>query len=124
MSTDVSAEPKPKSRWTLFLDRWNEGCERHEPVFQRFKGAFNAFSLASDRRVNPLLLAALSVGAIALTGLMVYGAVWLFSHPKLYLLFLFLKSAKWVLIGGAFVAALVLRNWVMKRGDGGEPAPK
>jgi hypothetical protein len=131
MSTDQSLPaapaPKPPSRWSAFFDRWNAGAERGEPLYERFKASFNAFSLMSDRRVNPWLLALLSAAVLALAALTVYGAVWGVTHHRVFVIFILLKSAKWALLGGALLVALVLRNWVMPKHsgtEGAEPAPK
>jgi hypothetical protein len=121
MTTDqqlpVSAGEKPPSRWTAFFDRWNSGAEHGEPVYDRFKAAFNAFSLMSADRVNPWLLAALSLALIAGATVAAYGVFWAISqHHHVFLLgYLSLKLAKWVLIGGAFLISLALRNWVMPK---------
>jgi len=113
----MSEPSQATSRWSALYERWRAGGESGEPLFERFKNAFNEFSRWSDRRVNPWLLAGLSLAAVAAVSLLVYGAVWAYSHPRLHVVFILLKAGKWIVIGAAFVIALVLRNWVM-----GKPA--
>jgi hypothetical protein len=123
----MTDQPQAKSRWEALYDRWKAGSESGEPLFERFKGAFNEFSRWSDRRVNPWLLLALSLGLIAAISALTYGIIWAYSHPRLHVVYVLLKSAKWILIGVAFVGALVLRNWIMGRpaeAKSSEPAAK
>lgn len=116
MSAEPQVSASPPSRWRLFLDRWNTGADRGEPLWQRFRAAFDAFSLASHRRVNPLLLLALTAALAGAVALLVYGAVWWYGQSRVSFvqLYVLLKFGKWIALGVALVAALALRNWVMK----------
>jgi hypothetical protein len=101
-------DQKPQSRWTAFVERW-------DARLTRFKDAFDPTSRAS-RPMKTWAILALSAGLIVLGALIVFGAMWAFSHHKWVLILHLLKMGKVFGVGLAIVLAFVFRDRLFRNG--------
>jgi hypothetical protein len=94
---------QPQSRWAAFVERWDERVTR-------LRQHFDPFSDSVDRRRKIWAMVALSIGVVALGGLVVFGAMWLTDHHKWALIIPLLKLLKLFGIGVVIVAAFLFRD--------------
>src|SRR5262249_57404822 len=95
MLPNPQAQP---SRWTAFVARWDERL-------QRFRQSLDPFSHSADRRMQTWAIVLLSIGVLALAGLIVFGAIWITNHHRWALIISLLKVLQLFGPGVAFVPA-------------------
>ncbi len=95
---------QPKSRWTVFVERWDNRLTR-------FRHAFDPTSEAPDRSMRIWAITLVSIAVVVLGALIVVGAIWVFNHPRSWLVIhVLLKGVKYFALGIAAVAAILCRD--------------
>ena len=93
------AQQQPQSRWTAFVERWDERLER-------FRLSIDPFAEGPERRMKPWAIAALSVGVVVLAVMIGFGGWWIYDHHKWALIWPLLKVGKLLAVGVAIVVAI------------------
>jgi hypothetical protein len=105
---DVMLSMETKSRWTAFIERWDDR-------FTRFRNCFDPTAEAPDRTMQIWAITLVSIGVVVLTALIVFGAMWVYNHPRsLVMIHFLLKGAKYAIAGIALVTAMLCRDKLAK----------
>jgi len=102
------AQQQPQSRWTAFVERWDERLER-------FRLSIDPFAEGPERRMKPWAISALSVGVVVLAVVIGFGGWWIINHHKWALILPLLKVGKLFAVGVAIVAAIVFGGKLTKK---------
>jgi len=101
-------QPKPQSRWTAFVERWDARLER-------FRTLFDPFSESPDHRMKTWVVITLSVALVALAALAVLGTMWIIDHHKWGLIYPLIKvTLKLFGLGALIVGGLLDRERLAK----------
>ena len=97
-------DSQPKSRWTAFIERWDNR-------FTRFRNCFDPTAETPDRTMRIWAITLVSIGVVVLGALIVVGAMWVYNHPRSFVVIHFLlKGVKYAVIGIALVTAMLCRD--------------
>jgi hypothetical protein len=99
--------PQPRSRWTAFVERWDERLIR-------FRQCFDPTAPSPDRRMKIGVIVVLSIGLLALAGLISFGVMWIIDHHKWGLVYPMLKMMKLFGLGVVIVSAVLFRDKLSK----------
>jgi hypothetical protein len=102
------AQQQQQSRWTAFVERWDERLER-------FRQSIDPYSDGPERRMKPWAIVALSVGVVLLAVLIGFGGWWIYDHHKWALIMPLLKVGKLFAVGVAVVAAILFGGKLTKK---------
>jgi hypothetical protein len=104
----ANPQPQPQSRWTAFVERWDQRLER-------FRKLFDPFSESTDNRMKTWVIVALSIAFVTLAALVVLGVMWIIDHHKWVLVYPMLKIAlKLFGLGALIVAGLAFKDRLAK----------
>jgi hypothetical protein len=99
-----NSQVEPKSRWTAFIERWDSR-------FTRFRHCFDPTAEAPDRTMRIWAITLVSIGVVVLGALIAVGAMWVYNHPRSFVVIhVLLKGVKYVAIGIALVTAMLCRD--------------
>jgi hypothetical protein len=103
-----NSQAEPKSRWAAFIERWDDR-------FTRFRNCFDPTAETPDRTMRIWAITLVSIGVVVLGALIVVGAMWVYNHPRSFVVIHFLlKGVKYAAIGIALVTAMLCRDKLAK----------
>src|SRR5262245_35728162 len=99
-----NSQVEPKSRWTGFIERWDNRLTR-------LRHCFDPTAETPDPTMRIWAITLISIGVVVLGTLIVVGGIWVYNHPRSWLVIhLLLKGVKYVVVGTALVTAMLCRD--------------